>query len=60
LFDLLGAVCAFLGFFVLELCLVEKYPIVRACVISAASIGVLYLIFAVGLQMSLPRFSILD
>jgi Tripartite tricarboxylate transporter TctB family len=57
-FDALGAVGAFLAFFVLEMVLVEKYPMIRACIVSAITIAALYLVFAVGLQMSLPRFSL--
>jgi hypothetical protein len=57
-FDTLGAIGAFLVFFILEMVLIEKYPLVRACIVSAITIAVLYLVFAVGLQMSLPRFSL--
>lgn len=52
----IGAVAAFLLFFFLELRLVEKYPLLRAAVVSAVAVTLLHLIFVIGLKLRLPQF----
>jgi hypothetical protein len=51
-----GAAVAFMLFFTFELIWVEKYPPWRACLVSAATVAVVYLVFSVALKLRLPPF----
>lgn len=56
LFARVGALASFGLFFIAELILVEKYPVLRSCVIVAVTLLAIHLVFSAGLQMRLPPF----